>query len=236
MTLLSALSMPTIQRLRRATQVGFFVLFLLAPALNLLRFDLSEAQLWFLGVRWTLGIDALRAGEIDATQAGLNLVLRALLPLVVLAGSFLWVAYRYGRLYCGWLCPHFSMVESLNNLLHRACGKLSVWDAVPVVRAGVQPHRGWWPLFAVSCLVAAFTWAITLLTYLLPPTVIWGGLLTGTLTPNQTRFLVVGTAVFFLEFALARHLFCRFGCAVGLFQSLAWMANPRSLVVAFDRG
>lgn len=236
MALLSALSMPAIQRLRRATQVGFFVLFLLAPALNLLRFDLSEAQLWFLGVRWTLGIDALRAGEIDATQAGLNLVLRALLPLVVLAGSFLWVAYRYGRLYCGWLCPHFSMVESLNNLLHRACGKLSVWDAVPVVRAGVQPHRGWWPLFAVSCLVAAFTWAITLLTYLLPPTVIWGGLLTGTLTPNQTRFLVVGTAVFFLEFALARHLFCRFGCAVGLFQSLAWMANPRSLVVAFDRG
>jgi polyferredoxin len=34
---------------------------------------------------------------------------------------------------------------------------------------------------------------------------------------------------------LARHLFCRFGCAVGLFQSLAWMANPRALVVAFAR-
>ena len=236
MALLSALSMPAIQRLRRGTQVGFFVLFLLAPALNLLRFDLNEAQLWFLGMRWTLGIDALRAGQIDATQAGLNLVLRALLPLAVLAGGFLWVAYRYGRLYCGWLCPHFSMVESLNNLLHRACGKLSVWDAVPVARAGVQPHRGWWPLFAISCLMAAFTWAITLLTYLLPPATIWGGLLTGTLTPNQTRFLVVGTVLFFIEFALARHLFCRFGCAVGLFQSLAWMANPRSLVVAFDRG
>jgi hypothetical protein len=30
------------------------VLFLLAPALNLLRFDLTEAQLWFLGSagRW----------------------------------------------------------------------------------------------------------------------------------------------------------------------------------------
>ena len=236
MALLSALSMPAIQRLRRGTQVGFFVLFLLAPALNLLRFDLNEAQLWFLGMRWTLGIDALRAGQIDATQAGLNLVLRALLPLAVLVGGFLWVAYRYGRLYCGWLCPHFSMVESLNNLLHRACGKLSVWDAVPVARAGVQPHRGWWPLFAISCLMAAFTWAITLLTYLLPPATIWGGLLTGTLTPNQTRFLVVGTVLFFIEFALARHLFCRFGCAVGLFQSLAWMANPRSLVVAFDRG
>jgi len=41
--------------------------------------------------------------------------------------------------------------------------------------------------------------------------------------------------VFTLEFALARHLFCRFGCAVGLFQSLVWMANPKGMVVAFQR-
>jgi polyferredoxin len=34
----------------------------------------------------------------------------------------------------------------------------------------------------------------------------------------------------------ARHLFCRFGCAVGLFQSLAWMANDRAMVVGFERG
>ena len=33
---------------------------------------------------------------------------------------------------------------------------------------------------------------------------------------------------------VARHLFCRFGCAVGLFQSLAWMANDRALVVGFQ--
>ena len=33
----------------------------------------------------------------------------------------------------------------------------------------------------------------------------------------------------------ARHLFCRFGCAVGLFQSLAWMANDRAMVVGFDK-
>ena len=32
--------------LRRALQIGFFALFLLAPAFDLLRFDLNEAQLW----------------------------------------------------------------------------------------------------------------------------------------------------------------------------------------------
>ncbi len=38
-----------------------------------------------------------------------------------------------------------------------------------------------------------------------------------------------------IELLLARHLFCRYGCAVGLFQSLAWMANRRAMVVGFDR-
>lgn len=220
---------------RRWTQAGFFVLFLLAPSLNLLRFDLHETQLWVLGMRWSLGIDGLLTGQISATQAGLNLLWRVLLPAVLLVGLLLGLAYRHGRIYCGWLCPHFSMVEMLNSLLHRACGKLSLWDRAPVHCAGVQPRRRWWPLFALSCLASAFVWAITLLTYLLPPQAIWTGLFTGTLTPNQLRFLLVGTALFTAEFAFARHLFCRFGCAVGLFQSLAWMANPRGLVVAFER-
>lgn len=220
---------------RRRTQIGFFVLFLLAPSLNLLRFDLYETQLWVLGMRWSLGIDGLLTGEISATQAALNLLWRALLPAVLIVGGFLALAYRYGRIYCGWLCPHFSLVESLNSLLHRACGKLSLWDRTPVHRAGVTPQRRWWPLFALSCLLAAFTWAITLLTYLLPPQLIWSGLFSGTLTANQLRFLLVGTAVFAAEFAFARHLFCRFGCAVGLFQSLVWMANPKGMVVSFRR-
>ena len=34
------------QRRRLFFQLGFFALFLLAPALNLLRFDLTDAQFW----------------------------------------------------------------------------------------------------------------------------------------------------------------------------------------------
>lgn len=224
-----------LQKLRRAAQAGFFLLFVLAPALNLLRFDLYDAQLWFIGMRWSLGIDALANAEINPTQAGISIVLRALLPAIVFITVFLGIAYRYGRLYCGWLCPHFSAVETLNDLLHRACGKLSLWDRSATPHANVKPNARWWPLFALSCAVMGFLWAITLLTYLLPPAVIWGGLIQGTLTPNQTRFIVIGSLVFTAEFAFARHLFCRFGCAVGLFQSLVWMTNPRGMVVAFAR-
>ncbi len=228
-----------LQRRRRAFQAGFFAFFLFAPALNLLRFDLTETQLWVAGMRWSLGITAFQLGQASATETAVSILLRGFLPGIALVVGFLWVAWRWGRLYCGWLCPHFSSVEMLNDVLHRACGKLSLWDRKATPRAGAGgprvPQRRWWPLFALSCALLGFLWAITLLTYLLPPATIWSNLVAGTLTPNQARFIVIGGTAFTLEFAFARHLFCRFGCAVGLFQSLAWMANPKALVMAFNR-
>ena len=231
----AATTMASLQRRRRAFQLGFMALFLLAPALDLLRFDLHETQLWVLGQRWGLGITAFQQGQASAAETAVAIFLRGFLPAIGLVLGFLAVAWRYGRLYCGWLCPHFSLVEVLNNTLHRAIGKLSVWDRHRTPRAGVTPKRRYLPVFALSCALAGFAWAITLLSYLLPPAELWSGLLHGTLTPNQARFLAIGSAVFTLEFAFARHLFCRFGCAVGLFQSLAWMANPKGMVVAFTR-
>ena len=220
---------------RRCTQLAFFALFLTAPSLDLLRFDLNEVQLWFLGHPWSLGIDRVVRGEVTAVHAAADVFLRGFLPGVAFVLVFLGVAYRFGRVYCGWLCPHFSLVELLNDLMHRACGRWSFWDKSPTMRAGRTPHRRWWPVFFLSCLLLGLTWAITLLTYLLPPKEIWGNLWAGTLSPNQMRFIVIGTLVFTAEFCLARHLFCRFGCAVGLFQSLVWMANPRAMVVSFER-
>ena len=82
------------QQWRLATQLGFFVLFVLAPALNLLRFDLTETQLWFLGQRWSLGIDALAQGQISATDAALQLVWRAFVPGLLVVAVFLGIAYR----------------------------------------------------------------------------------------------------------------------------------------------
>lgn len=224
-----------LQRRRRATQLAFFALFLAAPALDLLRFDLHQAQLWVLGRPWSLGIDAFLQGQATATDAALGIVLRGILPVLLLAAAFIAVAWRWGRVYCGWLCPHFSLVELLNDLLHRASGRLSLWDAAPTVRGGRQAQRRWWPVWVLSCLAFGLLWSVTLLTYLLPPGEVWHGLRHASLTPNQSRFVAVGALLFSAELMFARHLFCRFGCAVGFFQSLAWMANPKALVMTFDR-
>lgn len=229
-----------LQRRRFGFQAAFFTLFVLAPPLDLLRFDLNLNHFFFLGMHWTLGLDALIAGEINATEAVFNIFLRGFLPLALVAGGLIWVAWRYGRLYCGWLCPHFSVVETINRLMFRASGKQTIWEKQPQPELQAdgsmhKPDARFWPLTWLAALFFAFLWAVSLLTYLLPPAEIYHNLLHASLTPNQARFIGIGTLLLFIEFMFARHLFCRFGCAVGLFQSLAWMANDRGMVVGFDR-
>lgn len=212
-------------------QAGFFILFVLAPVFDLLRYDLVAGHAWFLTLPWHVGFDDYAAGRIGMDQLAYQVLLRVFLPILAAGILLIGVAWRWGRLYCGWLCPHFSVVETLNALMQRAIGKPSLWD-----RQASAPGRPWWWLVLLPLSVAfAFLWAVALLTYLLPPAEVYGNLWAGRLTPNQARFIGVGTLVLTLEFLFARHLFCRYACAVGLFQSLAWMGNRRAMVVGFAR-
>jgi len=69
----------------------------------------------------------------------------------------------------------------------------------------------------------------------MPPFHVYSGLFAGTLHKYEAIFLAVATTVLCLEFLFARHLFCRYACAVGMFQSIAWMGNKKAMVVGFDR-
>jgi polyferredoxin len=228
-----------LQRTRAWFQVGFFALFVLAPPLDIFRIDLTQGHAILLGQDWTLGIDEFLAGRSGIGDAAVNLFFRGFLPIIGGAALFIWIAWRYGRLYCGWLCPHFSVVELINGLMRRASGKPSLWERrpLPELQADgglLKPSRWYWLPMQAAVSGFGFLWALVLLTYLLPPFEVYHNLLTGQLTRNQGIFLAAGTAALSVEFLIARHLFCRFGCAVGLFQSLAWMANDRAMVVGFD--
>lgn len=227
-------------RLRLLCQVAFFVLFVMAPVFDVLRYDLGAQHLILFGEPWRLGIDDFIAGRITAGEMTANLLLRLFLPILVLAGVFLAVAWRWGRLYCGWLCPHFSVVETINRVMVRAIGKHSLWDSkrVPPLNPDGSPlprdpHQGW--LVLPLAVGFALVWAVVFLTYLLPPAEVYGNLFSAALTRNQMLFIGAATVVLTLEFTLARHLFCRYACAVGMFQSLAWMANRNAMVVGFER-
>jgi polyferredoxin len=229
-----------IQRTRLAWQMGFFVLFVVAPLFDLLRFDLVAGHAYFLGMPWHIGIDDFVAGKIGAGELALNLMLRVFVPLLAVAAGLLYAAWRWGRLYCGWLCPHFSVVETINRLMRRASGKQSVWDRKPGPTRNpdgshTKPDAFWWLAVVPMAVGFAFVWAVVLLTYLLPPFEIYHNLFNLSLTRNQALFIGVGTLALSAEFLAARHLFCRYACAVGLFQSLAWMGNRGGMVVGFAR-
>ncbi|MFP3874732.1 MAG: 4Fe-4S binding protein [Thiohalophilus sp.] len=229
-----------VQRKRRLYQVGFFALFILAPVFDIFRVDLTLGHLILFGQDWTLGLAGWKSGELSTAQATWNLVWRGLLPLLLVAGAFIYTAWKYGRLYCGWLCPHFSVVETINNLMRRASGKFSIWDKQksdelrPDGRY-IPVRRSLWPLVVLLAIGFAFLWAVVFLTYLLPPAQVYSHLIGFELTRNETIFLSAATIALSIEFLFARHLFCRFACAVGVFQSIAWMANRKALVVGFDR-
>lgn len=225
---------------RWLTRSGFFALFVLAPPLDIFRLDLTLGHFILLGHNWTLGLDALQRAEIGPLMAAWNILWRGFLPILLLVGGGLWIAWRYGRLYCGWLCPHYSVVETINQLMQRACGKPSLWEKRPLPARQPdgrlrQPDRRYWPLLGLAVVSFAALWAVTLLTYLLPPAQVYSNLLNFDLPRNQALFLGVATLAFTLEFTFARHLFCRYVCAAGLFQSIAWMGNKTALVVAYDR-
>ena len=215
---------------------AFFLLFLLVPILDIFRFDLYQNHFIFLWHPWVLEINASQS----TLEMSLNMLLRFLLPIGLVVGVGVFISWKWGRLYCGWLCPHFSVVEMINGLMRRASGKLTLWDKEYLPESqqdgtNIKTNKGWWGVTFLAVFIFSFTWAVVLLTYLLPPTEIYGNLFTGELTRNQFTFITVATCLFMIEFTFARHLFCRFGCAVGLFQSLIWMGNKNAMVVGFDR-
>ena len=233
------MSRTRLQQRRAWFQIGFFTLFAVAPVFDILRIDLNRGHAVLFGMDWTLGIDGFIAGREGIGTALFNLLWRGFLPLFGGAALLLWVAWRYGRLYCGWLCPHFSVVELINGLMLRATGRPSLWERRPLPSAAAdgsprRPNAWYWLPTLLAVFGFAFVWAVVFLTYLLPPGEVYANLFSASLTRNQAVFLGAASLALSVEFLLARHLFCRFACAVGLFQSLAWMGNDRAMVVGFD--
>ena len=118
------------QTIRKRFQLGFFLLFVLAPPLDLFRFDLTLNHFIVLGIPWTLGIDALIAGEITATEAFFNLLIRGFLPLVLAVVGFIWIARRFGPKQipkpASADCVDLSLVGTKEESIPRCCGQASV--------------------------------------------------------------------------------------------------------------
>lgn len=221
----------TQQQARLCAKVAFFILFIFAPILNVFRFDLELGHFIIFGQAWTISIDSILYGGGDSVDAAIKIFTRVLIPgvtFVAISGVLIW---KFGRIYCGWLCPHFSVVELVNDLMMKQLNRVTVWEKATIDNKHALPRI----IVALVAVLMAFVWAVSLTTYMLTPIPLLHDLVNFNLGFGSLLFISVATTVFSADFLFARHLFCKYGCALGLFQSLIWMANQKAMVIKFDR-
>jgi polyferredoxin len=100
-------SRGSLHRKRRAIQAVTSLIFILAPFVDLLRFDLKNSALIMAGVSFSL-----------SEMLAVFLVILVFI-IAVFAGALL-----YGRVFCGWMCPQTTLSEIVSGIERRAC-KLS---------------------------------------------------------------------------------------------------------------
>lgn len=219
------------QQYRKITRSSFFLLFLFAPLLDIFRYDLALGHFIFFGHPWTLNLESVLAGGGDSVTATKIIFLKVLLPALSFIAISMLLIWKYGRIYCGWLCPHFSVVESINSLMLKQLNRVTLWEQPLTPNNSIIARA----VVACSSISMAFLWAVSLLSYLLTPIPLLTDLVNFNLGFGPSLFIVVATIVFSTDFIVFRHLFCKYGCALGIFQSLIWMANKRAMTVKFDR-
>ena len=88
-----------LHRARRAIQIVTSLLLIVAPFVDLLRFDVKNGALILFGTSFGLG------------ELGVAYAILVLSFVVVFAGALL-----YGRIYCGWMCPQTTLSELVATL------------------------------------------------------------------------------------------------------------------------
>ena len=233
------ISAPALTRenFRTIIRYAFYLLFLIAPILDIFRFDITEGHFVILGHPWTLGLQSSEFQCFDTATQVRDLLLNFILPLIILVLSSIIIAWKYGRIYCGWLCPHFSVVETINKLMLKYLGRVTIWEPASAAKKR-DPNSGdtvTWLFILALCLVIAFIWSFVLVGYIVPPRALAVDLYHFEVSFGPSLALLVLTGVLTFDFFFARHLFCKYGCSYGMMQSFAWMANSKAMVIGFDK-
>ena len=198
-------------RVRRTVQAICFVVFLLLPMFDVMRFDLPRQRFYFFGAE-------LWISEFS---------------ILFLAMMFLWIlvaamAMIYGRFYCGYLCPQMIFSETANGL-EKFIARL-VARRLPKASAGVRRLLAG-VLFSAILLSASVFLTFVFVSYFVPPADLLHCLLC---LDVQTAGGIVGasvTLITFLDFALLRQRFCTAICPYGYLQNM--LADKHTLVVRF---
>ncbi len=205
---------------RRAVQILTLVLAVLIPVSGLLRIDpmagtfvVLDRQIWWSDFYLVFGL------------------------WILLASGLVVMYSAAGTAFCGWACPQNTFAELANQWTYRLLGKRADMtlegERLKVAASKNRPLN--WLALGFLILLAAMAFSLIPLFYFYPPEVVWSFVTLrhdARLAPSLHYIYAIFVIIFFVDFAVIRHFWCRFMCIYKVWQH--GFKTRDTLHVAYD--
>jgi len=202
---------PHYRRLRKGIHLACFLIFVLLPFFDVMRFDLPRQRFYFAG------------NELWISEFAIILFAMMFLLFAIVAVTLL-----YGRVYCGYLCPQNIFSEAaveLEQKVRRWVTKRFIgWTAAR--RKWLERGLLWAALTPASVFLS-----FVFISYFVEPRDLLQRLLSLDVTTAGGISGLTVTILTFLDFAFLRHTFCTTICPYGFLQSM--LVDNSSLLVMY---
>jgi cytochrome c oxidase accessory protein FixG len=208
---LATAARPGYHRLRKRVHLACFLIFVLLPFFNVVRFDIPRQRFYFAGY------------ELWINEFGIIFFAMMFLMFVIIASSVL-----YGRVYCGYMCPQMIFSEAstgLQSWLRRKVNKR--FSRQSAVRRNLMASTYFYAIAGAASVFLAFIF----ISYFVEPRDLWNRL---RILDLQTAGGIAGatvTLITFLDFTLIRQKFCTSVCPYGYLQGL--LGDKNTLLVHY---
>lgn len=200
---------------RRAAQIGVFAAMFIIPLLNL--FEIYAIT----GTFYSVNIGGLSIADPVVILQAIVAVGRITLILVGSALFAVFVAFIFGRVWCGWMCPYHLVIDVacwLRNKLRASVLHQTHWESLKIPRpfsANIFRFG-----FLILGTVAAGAIGIPVLNYVSAPGIISTEAMI--FVKQHTLSVEFGfiAILILVEFAFAPRFWCRLFCPTGTFLSL----------------
>jgi len=202
------------RRIRKRFHLGFFLAFVAAPFLNLMRFDIPRQRFYFAGF------------ELWISEFAIIFFALMLLMFIIAASAII-----HGRIYCSYACPQMIFSEWSQSLERWA--KTQAQQRLKTASPGTKKlaaNAAFYSLLAVASVFLAFVFT----SYFLEPRDLLGRLVHLDLITVGGITGATVTILTFLDLTLVRQKFCTSVCPYGYIQGM--LQDQHTLLVSYQDG
>ncbi|MGJ5816295.1 4Fe-4S dicluster domain-containing protein [Paludibaculum fermentans] len=202
---------PHYHRVRKLVHLTCFLIFVLLPFFNVMRFDIPRQRFYFAGY------------ELLISEFGIIFFALMFLMFVIVVSSVV-----YGRIYCGYMCPQMifseASLETESWIKRKVTKYLIKW---PAARRNLLA-RG---LFYAAVGLASVFLSFIFISYFVTPSDLIRRLASLDMHTAGGISGAVVTLITFLDFTLLRQRFCTTVCPYGYLQGM--LGDGNTLLVTY---